>query len=546
MKKAILFTLCAIFAVSQATAQSTDSLNGSWEGVIDAPRRPVVVAAEFTSGAAKLDATGSSPWTIEKLSNKDGKVSFEISVRGQVFQFEGLLREKEIRGSVRTNERVFPFHLERLPVLPAPKDRVEAWQQDLDDVINRFLKYERTFTAETRAAFVDRVATLRRSLQGKSDQQIMVELARAVALSGNAHTRLYLIRNRTEVRRLPIRVWWFKDRLHVVRATQEEKNLLGCRILKVGGVDVVAATARVRGIMAGNESWQRYMSVYYLTSPDMLFGAGVIPNAEQVAFTMQCGSESRNVRLAPLPLRRSQTPVEAWWDLAPESRDENASFVPALRSDVAPLYLRNTRKNYWFEYLPEHRALYVQYNRSHEAQSGPTMKEFSDSLVREIEQQKPRALIFDLRFNTGGDLTVGTPLMKTVSEKFAGIPVFVITGRNTFSAGITHVVQLKQWAKATIVGEPVGDELDTWSEGGNLILPNSKLTVHYANALHAYSTRAYPDRDPVHDFNVESVAPDITVEISWSDYIAGRDPMLEAVMGYKKAQKQPQNGTKKN
>ena len=410
-----------------------------------------------------------------------------------------------------------------------PKNRVEAWQQDLDDVIARFLKYDRSFTIETRAAFLNRVASLRRSIQTRSDQEMMVELARAVALSGNAHTRLYLIRNRTEVRRLPIRVWWFRDRLHVVRATQEQSNLLGCRILKLGDLDIVAATARVRGIMSGNESWQRYMSAYFLTSTDMLFGASLIPSPEQVTFTMTCGNESRTVQLAPLPLRKASTPVEAWWDLAPESRDENAAFVPALRPEIAPLYLRNTRKNYWFEYLPDYRSIYVQYNRSHQAQDGVTMKEFTDGLVREFEQRKPKALIFDLRFNTGGDLTVGTPLMKTVAEKLTGAAVFVITGRATFSAGITHVVQLKQWARATIVGEPVGDELDTWSEGGNLILPNSKLTIHYTNALHAYSTRAFPDREPIHDYNVDSVAPDISVETSWNDFIAGNDPVLEAV-----------------
>jgi hypothetical protein len=341
---------------------------------------------------------------------------------------------------------------------------------------------------------------------------------------------LYLIRNRTEVRRLPIRVWWFKDRLHIVRATQEQSNLLGCRILKIGKADVAIATARVKGIKAGNDQWQRYMSAYFLTSPDVLFGAGVIPNPEQVDLTIKCGNESRIERLAPLPLRRASTPVEAWWDLAPESRDENRAFVPALRSEIAPLYLRNTKKNYWYEYLPQYRAIYVQYYRSQQIQGGVTMKQFTDDLLREVDQRKPAALIFDLRFNTGGDLTVGTPLMKTVSEKFVGTPVFVITGRNTFSAGITHVVQLKQWARATIVGEPVGDELDTWSEGGNLILPNSKLTVHYANAFHGYSKREYPERRPyLEDYDVDSIAPDVMVEPSWTDYINGRDPALEVI-----------------
>ena len=120
--------------------------------------------------------------------------------------------------------------------------------------------------------------------------------------------------------------------------------------------------------------------------------------------------------------------------------------------------------------------------------------------------------------------------MKLLTQKIGNIPLYVLTGRSTFSAGITHVVQLKQWAKATIVGEPVGDGLDTWSEGGNLLLPNSKLTVHYGNAFHAYSKKEYPDRWPyLLDLDVDSVAPDIFVEPSWDEYIHGKDPVLEAV-----------------
>jgi len=516
---------------ADARASNAVSLSGAWEGVIDDPKRPLVVAADFTAGTAKLDATGSSSWTIQNLSTPTGQVRFQINVGNQSFQFKGDLREKDIRGNVRIGEEVLPFWLERLPVLPAPRNRVEAWRQDLDDVLIRFLRYDRSFSADARTAFRRRLASLRRSLRTKSDQETMVDLARAIALSGNAHTRLYLMRNRTEVRRLPIRVWWFKDRLQIVRATNEQTKILGCRILKIGSMGVDAATMRVRGIKAGNDSWQRYMSAYFLTSPDVLFGSGVIRNSDRVALTIKCGNDLRVVRLAPLPLRRETAPVEAWWDLAAESRDANASFTPALRPDRVPRYLRNTLRNYWFEYITEHQAIYLQYNRSQEARDGMSMKEFTDSLVREVTQRKPIAIIFDLRFNTGGNLEVATPLMKTVAEKLGGIRVFVITSRATFSAGITHVVQLKQWARATIVGEPVGDGLDTWSEGGNLTLPNSKLTVHYANAFHAYSKREYPDRRPyLLNFDVDSVAPDLAAEPTWIEYIQGRDPVLETVM----------------
>ncbi len=242
------------------------------------------------------------------------------------------------------------------------------------------------------------------------------------------------------------------------------------------------------------------------------------------------GAGFRDVQLAPLPLRKKATPVEAWWDLAPSYRDPDASYLPALQPEGCPPYLRHPEKNYWFEYMPEYRAIYLQYNRSQESQDSMTMSEFTDSLLNAIEQRKPDARIFDLRFNTGGNLEVGTPLVKRVAEKLGPLPVFVITGCTTFSAGITHVAQLKQWTRASIVGEPVGDDLDFWAEGGNLMLPNSKLTTHYANGFHAYSNREYPDRRPyLLDLNVDSVRPDVVVEPSWTDYIQGRDPVLDTV-----------------
>ena len=105
----------------------------------------------------------------------------------------------------------------------------------------------------------------------------------------------------------------------------------------------------------------------------------------------------------------------------------------------------------------------------------------------------------------------------------------VLTGRATFSAGITHAAQWKQFAQAAIVGEPVGDHLDLWAEGGNLVLPNSRLTVHYANGFHTYSQRDYPQFQPYFaDLNVTTLAPDAEVEATWSDYAAGRDPLFDA------------------
>ena len=80
----------------------------------------------------------------------------------------------------------------------------------------------------------------------------------------------------------------------------------------------------------------------------------------------------------------------------------------------------------------------------------------------------------DLRFNSGGDLVVARDFFeKLAHEAWADRPgrLFVIVGRCTFSAGLYHAAQMKQLSRAIFVGEPVGDRLDYWAEGGQIVLP---------------------------------------------------------------------------
>jgi hypothetical protein len=86
----------------------------------------------------------------------------------------------------------------------------------------------------------------------------------------------------------------------------------------------------------------------------------------------------------------------------------------------------------------------------------------------------------------------------------------------------------------------VGDALDFWAEGGNIRLPNSGLTVHYANAFHGYSSRKYPEFEPFYEnLDVPTVAPDMPVQPTSREYLGGEDPVLDAVLHWspKPAQK---------
>jgi hypothetical protein len=504
-------------------------LRGAWEGELQTPARPIVVTFDFDQRLGSFGGGPSSTVTVDTTVPASLSV-FEIGAGSRALKFIGTRTGDTLSGTATgSSGQSFRFWLAPLISTPAARDRTEAWQQDIDVVASRFLRYDHSFNDEQRTAARSRLERLRTAAASLTDAELLVELSRIVAMSRNAHTRLYFIRNRTEVSRLPVRVWWFGKELRIVRTSSNYQPLLGCRVTRIGALSVDEAFRRVRDIKAGNTSWQRYMSSYYLTSPDVLAGAHLITDAHGVALTVACGRGTRQVTVPALPVNRSATPVEAWWDLAPTYADSDATLSLFALGGSVPRYLRRARENYWFEYIPEDAVLYFQYNRA-EPMVSKSMTTFITELTEEVQLRRPKAFVVDLRFNTGGDLNIATPLVNATAPLLKGTPIFVLTGRATFSAGLTHAAQWKH-AGATLIGETVGDVLDFWSEGGNVTLPNSKLAVHYTNGFHKYSLREYSVRKPYYfELKVDSLAPDIPREVSWDAYIAGRDPLYAAVI----------------
>jgi len=423
-------------------------------------------------------------------------------------------------------------------VFAAPGDRAADWREDLDTARAVYRTRDRSFAPRDLARFEAAIARLESRVGSLRDDQIIVELAQAVALSGNAHTRVYLLRNRTYLRRYPIRLAPFPDGLYVIRAGPELRDLLGARLEAIDARATGSVRRKVAPLYAGNRPWRDYMSTYLLTSPEILRGVGVERDSARARFTFRLRSGRREDRmLAPRPLVRVNEPTEAWWDLSPLHPGRFGPWEHALGTDSTslPLYLRHPTAYYWFERLPEARAVYFQYNRSANFPGGENLAAFTDRLLADLRANPPKKLIVDVRFNTGGDLSLADSLF----HGLAALPLarergrlFVITGRSTFSAGISHVAELRQWTAATIVGEPVGDGLDMWSEGGNVVLPHSGITVHYTNGLHSYSRRPIPAGvTPKLDLSVDSVAPDLPAHLSAAAYFAGRDPALEAILG---------------
>lgn len=509
-----------------APACRAQTITGKWEGLFGQVRPKPDIFFEVTvtgPGRARLEVLGQRA-DLTVASPEPGKLEFRTP-DGKLFM-EGSLQGDAVTGVLHEDAGNLTFRMEREPGFVPASARDGRWVQDFDYTERRLLQLDRSFTLSSRAEFQRAIAQLRGSVASLNDDQIIVGLAEAVALAHNAHTRLYLLRNRTDLRRYPVRAWWFGDQLYIVRATAEQAGIVGCEVTQIAGMKPQELLARVTPMYSGSAGWARYMSTYTMTSPEVLHGLGLLPDAGDVTLQLVCQGGRRSVKLSPLPLVRSRQAVESWQDLAPAHAERATPAHVALRQE--PLYLRHPDANYWFEYLPGQAMLYFQFNRAAEDKADP-LRGFGERLLREIASKPLRALVVDLRFNTGGNLDLGRPLMEQLQAHAGGLKVYVIEGGATFSAGLYHVAQWKHWGKVRLVGEEPGDKLDFWSEGGNLNLPNSGLTLHFANAEHCYSQARANDSSCLTHMPVESVDPDVAAPLTFADYAAGIDPALAAI-----------------
>ena len=225
--------------------------------------------------------------------------------------------------------------------------------------------------------------------------------------------------------------------------------------------------------------------------------------------------------------------------LSPERfENESADWKPLFAvNHPLPIFLHDFAIPFRAEYWRDRGIYYLQF-RSNADEPGHPIGEFVERARRDIISHRPRVIVLDLRFDQGGNFTSTASLMKKLTTLTDSVEhIYVLTSGWTFSAGNVSLALAKDrgGAKVTVIGEPVGDGIRIWAEGGTLRLPNSKLGIGFATGLHDYSHSCWGERGcfwvmyfyPTH---VATLEPDVRVQYSFADYKGGRDPMLERAL----------------
>ena len=188
-----------------------------------------------------------------------------------------------------------------------------------------------------------------------------------------------------------------------------------------------------------------------------------------------------------------------------------------------PRYLSAVDTNYWLEPLPEHGALYFQFNQVRD-DPDESIARFAERLAEDLKRPGVNTLIVDVRHNNGGNNTLLRPLLRALMGfelASANNRIYVLVGRNTFSAAQNFINRVERWTDAVFVGESSSSSPNFVGEDHEIVLPFSRLRG-------SISTRYWQDSDPGDER--PWIAPDVPVELTAADYFANVDPLLDAVL----------------
>jgi Peptidase family S41 len=190
------------------------------------------------------------------------------------------------------------------------------------------------------------------------------------------------------------------------------------------------------------------------------------------------------------------------------------AFTPLPRQGRSLLY-RGLGQPFVLAPLERGRSLYLGY---HMVTSPP--EPLLDRILRAARKPGFRKLVIDVRHNGGGNNATYWPLLNLIDQRPLRGKVVVLLGRMTFSAAGNFVAAVDHQTKARLVGEPSGGAPNQWGDRQSIELPVAGLTAYVAG----YWVEVAPRDKRL------AVQPDVRVEPTVADFLAGRDVVLRRAL----------------
>lgn len=382
-------------------------------------------------------------------------------------------------------------------------DRNEKWEKDLNylkEALPR--KHPNLFFKISEKEFESKIDTLKNSVKDLNDDEICAGICEIVASIGDAHTKA----NIDYSKRYPVEFYYFNKDIYLINTTNEYKQALNCKLIKVNNLDINKVEKLLEPLIAHeNEANIKKTLPSFFSRPDILHGKGIIDDIENVNFTFQ-NSEGKEFNLNVKPLDVENSKID---------------FIITDYDKTYPLYMQNSNSNYWYKYIEDKNILYFKYNQCVYDEGSGDIDELIKEMLKYIDNKKVDKFVIDMRNNSGGSDGYLMPLIEGIKKRYINDnnKLFVVVGRQTFSSAVINASQLREETNAKFIGEPTSGKPNHYGQVNKFQLPNHKIQIRYSTK----EISVFKD-------NSDSFTPHKTIEVSINDYVNKKDPVLEYIL----------------
>lgn len=396
-----------------------------------------------------------------------------------------------------------------VPTVYSQKEKNIDWIKDLDYLQKELPeKHYNLYSIQSEEEFLSGIKAIKAESKKLTSLEIALRIQQLIAKCGDSHTGFNFYPLLDKKQMLPFSLFWGSDGLHVLNTTRENKELLGRQIVSINELPIATVIDSLSTLFAIDNA-----ATVKLKTPNLVSSFQVL---EYFGFV-----KDKEVKLM---LDQNETYI-----LKPSA--VNKKDIVSVRPDSVAFCVRNQRVFFTDCYYPDEKIFYMLYNvcwsreiqmefgDKDKAASLPSFKEFEEKAFDVLNNKAVDKIVFDLRYNNGGNSSQGTEFIEKLAnflDRNPHVKMYVVLGRSTFSSAILNAMDFKKMTNALFVGEETSGKPNHFGEVRSFQLPTSGLNVDF-------STNYFQQTEE----NVNTIAPDVNIEMSFSDYMKGIDPIYE-------------------
>ncbi|WP_298902938.1 hypothetical protein [uncultured Psychroserpens sp.] len=384
-----------------------------------------------------------------------------------------------------------------------------SWEEDFVFLKKKVEKMVPQYKNDTnKKAFDNIYEIISSSEMGNQKEEVVFALQRLLNTLNDEGCNVPLFQKGVDLKILPIKTYWFNDGLYILDASNGYKEIIDKQIVKINNINIQDVFNTIKPVLnADNDYYKKYLFQAYGLIPSLLKTVDLGTSNDEVTLEFASG-EIKTIESGS---------IESYSAL---SRGlANDEFFSASNTT-------HVKENYWFEYIPKTKTLFVQLQHISNNDSGDSFSDFVKSIETILAKNKTTKVIVDVRYGGGGNgfklkpLTDALRDSKNINQRGR---LFVLTSNATRGTLLELASILKQNTKAVIVGEPTAEGANTVGDIKYITLPNSGLKVSLTHKL--WPTSWNENSSTV-------LLPDEKVVYNYTDRRKHKDPWLFLVDNY--------------